>query len=407
MDAAALLAALTAPGSVVAADPPAAGPKVAIIVGPVGELTATYRGLAELAATAAERHGASVARAYSPAATPEAVLAAVAGASYVVYFGHGNGFPSPYAEVPNPLHQNGWGLQGPAARGTDEDHWQDGTLAYLGEDWIRAHARPAPGWVMIYSNACFAPGAGDAVSGPADLAAATARAAAYSRTPLTMGARAYFATDFYAGAATLLDALLAADAPRPEEIYLADPRLASGHVAFLPHPSVANGALLLFQGPYLHGETNFWYAYAGPRSITEPAPPPTNEAVVPDPPLAGLVGQVSLTPATDAVLAAGSAVGHVLRADGSIAAERIVELEAPTDIVIAARARLGAAQLALVASGPLAGTWVPSRLLSRGAAPTGATARVWDAGAIGHAVLVACGSPGPAVRWATRTRRSR
>ena len=44
--------------------------KVAIIVGPVGELTPTYLALAERAAATAEQHGATVARAYSPNATP-------------------------------------------------------------------------------------------------------------------------------------------------------------------------------------------------------------------------------------------------------------------------------------------------------------------------------------------------
>ncbi|MGH2383083.1 MAG: hypothetical protein ACRDG7_17925, partial [Candidatus Limnocylindria bacterium] len=80
---------------------PAAGStpaRVAIIVGPVGEeLTPVYLSLAETAATAAETRGASVARAYSPNANADHVLAAVEGASIVVYFGHGVGSPNPYS----------------------------------------------------------------------------------------------------------------------------------------------------------------------------------------------------------------------------------------------------------------------------------------------------------------------
>jgi len=50
-----------------------ASPRVAIIVGPVGEaLTPSYLGLAERAASAAEAAGATVARAYSPHASPAA-----------------------------------------------------------------------------------------------------------------------------------------------------------------------------------------------------------------------------------------------------------------------------------------------------------------------------------------------
>jgi len=62
----------------------AAPTKVAIIVGPVGSLTPTYLALAELAAAEASRGGATVARAYSPNATPAAVLAAVKDANIVI-----------------------------------------------------------------------------------------------------------------------------------------------------------------------------------------------------------------------------------------------------------------------------------------------------------------------------------
>lgn len=41
------------------------------------------------------------------------------------------------------------------------DSWADGSLAYYGVAWIAEHARPAPGFVIIYSNFCYAPGAGE------------------------------------------------------------------------------------------------------------------------------------------------------------------------------------------------------------------------------------------------------
>jgi hypothetical protein len=181
--------------------------KVAVIVGPVGDLTPTYLALAELAATTAERHGATVARAYSPNAYPATVLEAVKDANVIVYFGHGYGHPSPYGGL-DTSRQNGWALQGPMARGTHEDGL-DGYVQYLGEDWIVANARPAPGFVMIYSNTCYAPGASEGGFAPATPEEAALRVAFYSRSVFAMGGSAYYATDFDAGAADLVGRLLA------------------------------------------------------------------------------------------------------------------------------------------------------------------------------------------------------
>ncbi len=120
--------------------------KVAIIVGPVGEkLTPTYIAIAEAAAARAEAAGAVVARAYSPDATPDRVLAAVEGANVVIYLGHGVGVPNPYSKTPDPSLVNGWGLQGPKAHGNHDDSWANGSLAYYGEAWIAANAHPGPG----------------------------------------------------------------------------------------------------------------------------------------------------------------------------------------------------------------------------------------------------------------------
>lgn len=239
--------------------------RVAVIVGPVGaELTPVYIGLAEAAAAAAEAHGAEVARAYSPDASAERVLAAVEGANVVVYFGHGVGSPNPYSATPNPATTNGWGLNGPAARGTHEDSWRDGTLAYYGEEWIARHARPAPGWVMIYSNACYAPGASEGFDAPATEAVAHERVSAYSRGPLAeMGAAAYFATDFHLGAAHLLAALLS-DPARPfGDVFASEPRYAADALVRLPHASVAGVETWLHRSAYFDGQVDYWYAFAG------------------------------------------------------------------------------------------------------------------------------------------------
>jgi hypothetical protein len=243
--------------------------RVAIIVGPVGEeLTPVYLGLAEAAATAAQAVGAEVATAYSPSATAENVLAAVEGANVVVYFGHGVGSPNPYGPS-NPATTNGWGLNGPSARGTHADSWRDGTLAYYGEAWIAEHANPAPGWVMIYSNACYAPGASEGFDTPATEEIARERVSAYSRAPLAeMGASAYFATDFFEGAAALLTTMLT-DPGRPfGEVFAAEPRFVADGLSRAPHPSVEGAETWLHRSAYFEGREDYWYAFAGDPSAS-------------------------------------------------------------------------------------------------------------------------------------------
>jgi len=253
---------LSLPTPAAAAEPAV---RVAIIVGPVGEeLTPVYIDLAEMAAAEAEERGAEVATAYSPDATAEHVLAAVDGANIVVYFGHGVGSPNPYSAHPNPRVVNGWGLNG---RNPSDDHGdsiRDGNLAYYGERWIAEHARPAPGWVMIYSNACYAPGAGEGFEDPADEETAAKRVSAYSRAPLAdLGAAAYFATDFYAGAAHLVAALL----DRPDlpfgEIFASEPRFDADAVTRLDHASVTDVETWLQHSAYFEGKVDYWYAFAG------------------------------------------------------------------------------------------------------------------------------------------------
>jgi len=259
-----LLAALVlgslSPTGVAARTPPL---KVAIIVGPVGEsLTPEYVALAELAAAAAEAHGAHVSRAYSPNATPTNVVAAVEGANVVVYLGHGTGFPNPYSQTANPAVVNGWGLQGPHADGTHSDSLQAGHLRYHGEAWLEANLRPAPGFVMIYSNACYAPGASEGGLPPPDEEEALSHVANYSRPVLAMGASAYFATDFYGGAAVLIDRLLGG--PQPfGRVFAAEPHYDAAAVAVHAHPLVDGAEVWLHRSPYFDGQVDYWYAFAG------------------------------------------------------------------------------------------------------------------------------------------------
>lgn len=240
--------------------------KVAVIVGPVGSLTPTYLHLAHAAAAAAERHGATVVRAFSPHATPANVLAAVADANVIVYFGHGYGHPSPYGGL-DTSRQNGWGLQGPRARGTHDDGL-NGHLQYFGEDWIVANARPAPGFVMIYSNTCYAPGASEGGFAPATPRVAAERVAYYSRKVFSMGGSAYFATDFDRGAADLVDRILANRRAGYGSIFASDHRFVPGALTTQPHLFSAGQQIWLHRTKYAAGPPNYWYAFAGNPDAT-------------------------------------------------------------------------------------------------------------------------------------------
>jgi hypothetical protein len=125
-------------------------PKVAVVVGPAGSVTARYRALADSAADVARKAGAEVVTVYSPNATWPRVRQAVEGASIVVYLGHGNGWPSPHRDSLFPATQNGFGLN-PVAGGDNSTH------QYFGEKYIR-QLHLASNAVVVFSHLCYASG---------------------------------------------------------------------------------------------------------------------------------------------------------------------------------------------------------------------------------------------------------
>ncbi|MEO7118932.1 MAG: hypothetical protein ABIZ34_08175, partial [Candidatus Limnocylindrales bacterium] len=77
---------------------PSATPlKAVVIVGPTDWQTDQYLEWGENIALAAEANGMEVARIYHPNALWSTVVKETTGANLVVYLGHGNGWPSPYA----------------------------------------------------------------------------------------------------------------------------------------------------------------------------------------------------------------------------------------------------------------------------------------------------------------------
>lgn len=137
-----------------AEDEPATPLQAVIIVGPTHSATAVNLVEAELFADEAEAAGMEVTRVFHPYATWSAVRNATEGANLVVYFGHGNGWPSPYAPFQE-NSKNGFGLNTTAGG-------SENSVTYYGGDRIRESMRLAPNAVVVLYRACYSAGNGEA-----------------------------------------------------------------------------------------------------------------------------------------------------------------------------------------------------------------------------------------------------
>ena len=182
--------------SAAAAAPPA-NPKVVIIVGPVAGSTSSYRSDAEAAAVEAAKYTTNVVRIYSPTATWAKVQAALQGASIVIYMGHGNGWPSPYAPYQT-YTKDGLGLN-PSA-GTDNT-----TTKYYGEYYLARDIHLAPNAVVILAHLCYSAGNSEPGNPDPTLTVAKQRVDNMGAGWIAAGARAVIAEVYgqglYGGAA--------------------------------------------------------------------------------------------------------------------------------------------------------------------------------------------------------------
>lgn len=281
----------------------AAGQKVVIIVGPVGAQTDNYREKGDKIAETAEAAGATVVKVYSPNATWDNVREAVNGANVIVYVGHGNGYPNPYSSGHEWTDRvNGWGLN------IREDDGDGDTInvdmVYCGEKALlgtlgpsdgaaqRQHCdggpiTPAPGFVMIYSNACYTPGAGESFDEPATESVALTRVASYSRPVFALGGRAYFASDL--GSWKLVDLVLRNPTTAFGQLFEMsngyDPAALRVHL----HPYVGGGRHVWLQKTDGPGDRpDYFHAFAGNpaqapngtmTTYTPPDPPPFRDLV--------------------------------------------------------------------------------------------------------------------------------
>lgn len=280
--------------------PAAAATKVAIIVGPVGTLTANYRTWADEVASTATAAGATVVKAYSPTATWANVKAAVDGANVIVYFGHGNGYPNPYGANELTDRSNGWGLNTATTNG-DADSWSGGTLVYCGErallgtltasddaprrNWCGGTANdgisPAPGFTMVYAQAHYAPGFGERYtqSTPVTtLSEAIQRVRHYSTPTLSLGGT-YLATA-YGDADEIVGRLLTQSTNSYGAIFAAGRGHSPTTLIDAAHEDHAGSRVWVQQttiSGYHFGQPDYWYAFAGdPNRTPTGGSAPTN-----------------------------------------------------------------------------------------------------------------------------------
>ncbi len=184
---------MVAPGQRVAtasAATPPTNPKVVLIVGPVAGSTSTYKADAAAAATEARKYTNNVITIYSPTATWAKVKPALVGASIVVYMGHGNGWPSPYAPFQT-LTKDGLGLN-PTA-GTDNS-----TTKYYGESYIDDIAL-APNAVVILGHLCYSAGNSEGGDPEPSLSVAKQRVDNMAAGWIRAGARSVVAEPYASG----------------------------------------------------------------------------------------------------------------------------------------------------------------------------------------------------------------
>ncbi len=145
--------AVTAAITVTAPAQAASAPRVVIVVGPAGGSTSDYLSHAHDYARQARAYGASVTEIYTPHATWSRVLSAAQGANVLIYLGHGNGWPSPYAPWQTRT-KDGMGLN-------PYDGAGNGNVKYYGEAELQASIRLAPGAVVLLNRLCYASGSAE------------------------------------------------------------------------------------------------------------------------------------------------------------------------------------------------------------------------------------------------------
>jgi hypothetical protein len=227
----AMVAMLGAYGPVAAA--PRSNAKVVIIVGATHGETAKYRSNANELYAEAIKHTSNVVRVYSPNATWSAVKAATNGANVVIYFGHGNGWPSPYTYDPAYKTKDGFGLNASAGHG-------DSNNVYYGEPSIRT-LNLAPNAIVFLHHLCYASGNSEPGKAAPTLATAKARVDNYGSAFLAAGASAVIA-DGHSHTGYYLEALFTTGQPL-KDLWQGAPNYHGHDIPFTPTRSTGTAIL--------------------------------------------------------------------------------------------------------------------------------------------------------------------
>jgi len=176
--------------------------KVVIVVGATHGATAGYRENADAAYAEAIKYTSRVTKVYSPNATWSKVKAAAKGANILIYFGHGNGWPSPYTYDPDYTTKDGMGL--------NADLNGDGKLSdyenkYYGEPYMK-DLDLAPNAIVLLHNLCYASGNSEPGGAAPSASVAHQRIVNYAAGFLKGNARAVLA-DGHMGPASYLRGL--------------------------------------------------------------------------------------------------------------------------------------------------------------------------------------------------------
>ena len=180
--------------------------KVVIVVGATHGTTPTYRKYADAAYAEAIKYTPNVVKVYSPNATWSRVKAAAVGASILIYFGHGNGWPSPYAYDPQYTTKDGMGLN---ADLNGDGRLSDYENKYYGEPYMKS-LDLAPNAIVLLHNLCYASGNSEPGNAQPTVGVARQRISNYAAGFLASNAQAVLA-DGHRGPGDYIRALFTTD----------------------------------------------------------------------------------------------------------------------------------------------------------------------------------------------------
>jgi hypothetical protein len=242
--------------------------KVVIIVGATHSATTKYREYADQAYAEAIKYTPNVVKVYSPNATWSKVKSATVGASVVIYFGHGNGWPSPYTFDPNYTTKDGFGLNATAGDG-------DNNNKYYGEPSV-ASLDLAPNAVVLLHHLCYAAGNSEPGNAEPTKTVAKQRVDNYGAGFLMAGVSAVIA-DGHRGPVDYLRALFTTDQSLAD-LWRSQPNYQGNEFSF---PSVRTPGQTALMDPETP-TSGFYRSFVGNPNVTTkqvldgtpPSPPP-------------------------------------------------------------------------------------------------------------------------------------